>query len=155
MVLSRTQVFLILCLLAAGPFLIRNGIWVANSKTTQGIVWFKGHTMELQSISSHPVIRFSNGKDSIWFNGRDGATLQENSLIPVRYQSDNPWDARVNTFTSVWGQTLVFMLYPCLALLVIFLTSVFSEPLIPKKIRLSLKKPFFRIPEEVNLQAAK
>ncbi|RYF94312.1 MAG: hypothetical protein EOO00_05450 [Chitinophagaceae bacterium] len=71
MVLSRNQVFIILCMLAAGPFLVNNGLWVANSGTAIGTVWFRGHTMQLQSISSHPVIRFSavsnpqSAKDSI------------------------------------------------------------------------------------------
>ena len=141
MTLSRYQIFFILVLIFVAPFFIHKAIWLANSKKTTGVMWFKGHTMELQSISSHAVIVFKAGRDSIIFNGGD-PNLKPGSLVPVIYQADDPSDARIDSFKSIWGRTIVFALLPCLALLVIFITTIFVEPLIPKKVKITLRKPY-------------
>jgi len=106
-------------------------------------MWFKGYTMELQSISSHAVIVFKAGLDSIIFNGGLEPNLKPGSLIPVIYQADDPSDARIDSFMSIWGKTFALALFPCLALLVIFITTIFVEPLIPKKVKITFRKPYF------------
>ena len=98
--------------------------------------------MEMQSISSHAVIIFKLGNDSVVFNSRLEPELKEGSIVPVRYQISNPKDARVDNFMSIWGDTIAFTLLPWLALLVILLTTIFIEPIVPREIRLSIPKPF-------------
>ncbi|HTF30000.1 MAG TPA: DUF3592 domain-containing protein [Flavitalea sp.] len=145
MTLSRYQIFFILVLIFVSPFFIQKALWIANSKKTNGIMWFKGHSMELQSISSHAVIVFKVGRDSIVFNGGLEPNLKPGSLIPVRYQIDNPADAKVDSFRSLWARALVFAFLPFLAILVIFLTTIFVEPLIPKKVKITLRKPYLLV----------
>jgi hypothetical protein len=102
-----------------------------NSEKTNGRMWFKGYTMELQSITSHAVITFKIGKDSIVFNGRLEPNLKVGDIVPVRYPVANPQNARIDSFVSIWGDTIVFALFPCLALLVIWLTTILLNPLFP------------------------
>jgi hypothetical protein len=144
MIISRFQIFLFLFLISVAPFFIQKAVWILKSKRTNGTMWFAGSTMELQSISSHAVIVFISGKDSIIFNGRLEQKLKEGSIIAVRYQVANPHDAKIDSFASLWGDTLIFALYPCLALLVILLTTIFIEPVVPRQFRLSIPKHFFR-----------
>jgi hypothetical protein len=108
-------------------------------------MWFKGYAMELQGISSHAVIIFKAGKNSVTFNGRLEPDLKEGSIVPVRYLVSNPNDARIDSFMSIWGDTIVFALFPCLALIVILLTTIFIEPIIPRQLRLSIPNPFLMI----------
>ena len=115
-----------------------------NSKRTNGRMWFTGHTLELKLISSHAVIVFKTGKDSIIFNGRLEPDVKEGSIIPVRYQVSNPRDARIDSFASIWGDTIVLALYPILALLVILLTTIFIEPIIPRQLRLTIPRSLLR-----------
>jgi len=145
MIISRFQIFLFLFLIFITPFFVQKAVWIMNSNKTNGRMWFKGYAMELQSISSHAVIIFKSGKDSIIFNGRLEPDLKEGSIVPVRFQVTNPKDARIDSFMSLWGDTIVFALHPFLALLVILLTTLFIEPIIPRELRFSIPKPFLRL----------
>jgi hypothetical protein len=108
---------------------------------------FTGHTLTNLGTSSHPVILFTIGKDSIFFNGNSNLDLTPGSPVSVRYQRDNPSDARLDNAISLWGDTLAWSLYPFLVLLVLYLTPSRLEPLIPPAahIRLDSQKPFIHI----------
>jgi hypothetical protein len=57
------------------------------------------------------------------------------------YQKNDPSDARINTFTCIWGDTLAYELGPFL----IFLIILFHRDLVPKNAKVVLgKKPLIR-----------
>jgi hypothetical protein len=130
-----------------GPFLIYKIIWLANSKKTNGTVYFMGNTLEVNgAVSSHLVIIFKAGKDSITFNTIPDLPFKPNEPIPVRYQKNDPWDAKVDLPDRIWGDTLVYALAPLLILLVLFLTPERFDPLLPRKSKIIIgKNPFIRI----------
>jgi len=138
MVLSRNQFFLIFSIIFLGPFLIQKIIWIAKSRETMGQMWFMGHTLEVQSISDHPVIRFRVGNDSIFFNSPVDHGYEKGESVPVRYQSNHPSDARVSNFIGLWGDTIVYALLPLLILVVLFFTPEKFNPIFPKKARVVL-----------------
>ncbi|HEY8967516.1 MAG TPA: hypothetical protein VIM64_00450 [Puia sp.] len=137
---------LLLCIFVL-PFTGYKLYWLARSQRTTGIMCFTGHTLTSLGISSHPVILFTIGKDSIFFNGNSNLDLAPGSPVPVRYWRDNPSEARINNTLSLWGDTLAWSLYPFLVLLVLYITPSRFEPLIPSgaHIRLDSQKPFIHI----------
>ena len=79
----------------------------------------------------------------VWFNGNDNVLFKPGEIIPVRYTVDNPKDARIDNFVSIWGDTIVYGGIPALVILIIFL-----QPLIvPRnsKLRLAMRKPYILI----------
>ena len=145
MTLSRYQIFFILMLIFVAPFFIHKALWIANSKRTTGKMWFKGYTMELQSISSHAVILFKIGRDSVVFNAGLKPGWKPGSIIPIRYQAGNPSNAKIDNLVSIWAEAIRLAIFPCLVLLVIFITTIFIEPIIPKKIKILSRKPYVLI----------
>jgi hypothetical protein len=147
MILSRNQFFLLLSILGVAPFYLSKILWLSNSKQTTGIVWFMGHTLELHGdISNHLVVLLKAGKDSVTFNSSAGLGYRIGDSVPVRYQKDNPSDARINIPYCIWTDTLVNSLLPILILLVLFFTPERFAPLIPKKAKVRLGiKPFLKI----------
>jgi hypothetical protein len=82
------------------------------------------------AISAHLVILFKVGGDSVWFNaGMNSGAV--GVRIPVRYQRNDPSDARVDAPLAIWGDTVVNSLLPVGILLVLFLTPNRFDPLIP------------------------
>lgn len=147
MLLRRNQFFLLLLLIFVAPIVAYKVRWITRSEKTRGIMCFTGHTLTPLGTSSHPVIRFRAGHDSIFFNGNANVDYHEGALVPVRYQKDNPYDARIDIPTSIWGDTLAWTLYPFLVILVLYLTPERWHPLIPRKSRIRLQpmRPFIRI----------
>ena len=146
MLLTRNQFFLILLILfVIGPFYVPRVLWLTHSKKTTGRVWFMGHTLELLGdISQHLVIIFRAGNDSVTFNS--GGDFHVGDAVPVRYQKDNPSDARINTFSGMWEDTLINSLLPLLTLLILFITPGRFDPLIPWKARIRIGiKPLIKI----------
>lgn len=141
MLLSRNQFFLALLVLFTIPVIIPKLIWLTKSKSTTGKVWFTGRTIELDgSITSHLVILFIAGKDSINFEAPQNLPYKEGAAVPVRYQSGDPSDARVNTFLRIWGDTIVYALWPTLVLLVLYLIPESLDPVIPRKSKVLLTR---------------
>lgn len=147
MQLNRTQFFLLLFILFIGPIIAYKVFWILNAKHTTGIVYFIGHTLELQGgISTHRVILFQAGKDSVIFNAGLSESAKPGDPVPILYQKNNPNDARVDIPDRIWGDTLVFSLLPFLVLMVIFLIPDSLDPLVPKRSKIILgRKPFIRI----------
>ncbi|THU40769.1 hypothetical protein FAM09_01250 [Niastella caeni] len=84
-----------------------------------------------------------HGKDTIWFKGPGYYHLQEGAVVPVRYLTGNPAGARVDTFKSIWFDTIIYGGIPFLILLVIFL----HPEIVPfrSKVMVSRRKPFVRV----------
>jgi hypothetical protein len=147
MLLSRNIFFVLLLCIFVLPQTGYKLYWLARSQHTIGTFCFTGHTLTSIGTSSHPVILFTIGKDSIFFNGNSNVNLAPGSPVSVRYQKDNPSEARINNTLSLWGDTLAWSLYPFLVLLVLYLTPSRLEPLIPygAHIRLDIQRPFIHI----------
>jgi hypothetical protein len=147
MTLSKNQFLLLLLAILVAPFVVYKIIWIANSKKTIGKVYFIGHTLELNGgISSHLVILFKDGKQTITFNAPVNPHLKVNDNVPVRYKKDNPTDARINSFTRIWGDTIVYALWPFCVLLVIFFIPERLDPIVPRHSKIIFgKKPFIQV----------
>jgi hypothetical protein len=149
MLFSRTKFFLCLFLLFAGPLIGQRLLWLAGAKRTIGVMSFVGHD-GIESplgITTYPVILFRLGTDSIFFNGMDGLGYKPGDPVPVRYLANHPSDAKIDRPISLWGDTIVYLLFPVLVWLVIVLTPASLDPLIPRrsKVLVLLKRPFIKI----------
>lgn len=145
--LSRNSFFLLLFGIFIFPVLAYKMIWLVTTKKTTGTMYFTGHGNlgSVLGISTYPVIRFIFGKDTILFNGNVNIPLKEGEVVPVRYQRNDPSDAKINTFVCIWGDSLAYCLGPFLILMVIF----FHPDLIPKKSRVVLgRKPLILLVDE-------
>lgn len=148
MLISRTLFFVFLFFFLVSPFIGQKLFWLARSEHTLGKVYFMGHTLNNDgSISSHQVIIFGVGKDSLTFTSNVNFHLPDNTVVPVRYAIGNWYDARIDRFASIWGDTLVYLLSPVGIWLVLLLTPNRFDPLIPwgSKVRLRGKRPFIRV----------
>jgi hypothetical protein len=147
MLLARNPFFLLLLGLFVAPIIARNLYWLARSEKTMGRMCFTGHTLTPLGASSHPVIRFKAGKDSLFFSGPSNMSFPPGGLVPVRFQEKAPGDARIDTFIAIWGDTMAWSLFPILVILVLYLTPERLSPLIPRAahIRIGGKKPFLHI----------
>src|SRR5450432_4352267 len=144
MILSRNSFFLVLFCLFLLPLPLYKLFWLARSKETTGSLYFIGHG-NLGSVlgtSTYPVIRFQTGKDIVIFNGNVNIPLRPDEKVSVRYQRNDPSDAKVNTFSCIWGDTLAYSLAPILVFIVVF----FHPDLVPKKAKVFLgkRKPWVR-----------
>jgi len=125
------------------PFLIYKIGWIANSKTANGVVGFIGREYSGQIVRNYSVISFSANNGIVWFNGNDNDLFKPGQIIPIRYSEDNPKDARVNNFVSIWGDTVVYGGIPTLVILIIFVHPL----VVPRKsrLRLGFTKPFITV----------
>ena len=143
MTLSRNLFFAGLAALLLLPLVAYKLIWLAGTCETTGTMYFTGHGNlgSVLGVSTYPVIRFSTGKDTILFNGNVNIPLKADERISVRYQKNNPSDAKINSWVCLWGDTLAYESGPFLILLIIYL----HPDLVPRKSRLLIgKKPFFQ-----------
>lgn len=146
MTLTRNQFFILLFIVMIGPFIAHKAIWVFLSERTAGRVLFKGRTIEVQGTSDHYVVKYGVGHDSLFFNTADAFTMQKGSIIPVRYQKNDPVDACVNSLAGIWLTSFIYALFPLLVLTVLYCTPERFEPLIPRNSKIKIgKKPFLKI----------
>jgi len=143
MIVSRNSFFLVLTAVVLLPLIGYKLFWLAGTRETEGTMYFTGHGNlgSVLGVSTYPVIWFRSGKDTIFFNGNVNIPLKTDEKVSVRYRRDNPSDAKVNSFTCIWGDTLAYELAPLLILLIVF----FHPDLVPKKARLLIgKRPFLQ-----------
>jgi hypothetical protein len=141
MTIHRHRFFLALFALLIVPLVAKKLIWLAQSKTTTGIFYMKIHGNALEQMrGTFSLIYFKLGKDTIWFEETGYLKVKEGQPVAVRYQKNNPSDALVNNFRTVWGATVIYGGLPVLVLLVLFL----HPHIIPynARLRLTRKKPY-------------
>ena len=146
MIFNRKSFFLSLFIVMVLPLPLYKMLWLATSRQTIGTMYFIGHGNlgSVFGISTYPVIWFIHGKDTIYFNSNVNSPLKPEEKISVRYQRNDPTDARINYFSSIWGDTLAYDLAPLLIFLVMFL----HPDLVPRKAKIVLgKKPVVKILE--------
>jgi hypothetical protein len=143
MTLNRLSFFFVLFINVILPFFIHKFIWLAGSEKTTGTMGFVSSSQTGQTGHRYPVISFNVGNNTIRFNGNDNILFKVGEPVPVRYQRDHPEEARIDVFSAIWGDTLVYSGIPVLILIVIFL----DPKIIPlrSKVKLSVKKPFVKI----------
>ena len=130
------------------PFFAYKLIWLATTKKTNGIVYFIGHGNlgSALGISTYPVIQFKAGKDTVEFNGNINLDVNPGEIVSVRYQKNDPSDAKINRVICIWGDTLAYSFFPILVLLIVYFIPDRFDPIIPKKSKILLgKKPLIRI----------
>jgi len=148
MVLSKNQFFLTLSILVISPFFIYKSVWLLQCEKATGIMQFVGHGNlgSALGISSYPVIDFRSGNKVYTFNANINLDLKPGQTVSVLYQKNNPWDALVDQFICIWGNTIAYGLNPVLIIFVLFCTPEKFDPLIRKGAKVKLGgKPFFKI----------
>ena len=129
MVIPRTFFFLVLVLILATTLLSGKIVWLYNSEETTGVFSFQSRGNALDQIrSSYSVCYFKKGKDTIWFEAPGNLKLKEGSIIKVRYQRNNPTDARVVSFRGFWRGTVIYGSIVFLVILVAFLNKEVFPP---------------------------
>jgi hypothetical protein len=143
MIISRHTFFLMLFAIISLPIPVYKLFWLAGSRETTGTMYFTGHGNlgSVLGISTYPVIWFKAGKDTLYFNGNVNIPLKEGERVSVRYQKNDPNDAKINTFSCIWGDSLAYELGPLLIFIIVF----FHPDLVPKKSRILLgRKPLVK-----------
>lgn len=114
-----------------------------RSVSANGSMCFMGKTLNGQFSSTYPVIKFATPKgDTIFFNGLEQAEYQPGERVPIRYQKNNPNDARINGFAGIWQDTLIYALVPFVLLLMVLL----HPEIIPRGASISIgSKPFIAV----------
>lgn len=144
MQMRKPLFFSLLAVLVAGPFWTLKTVWVMRSKKVQGKFEFIGNGSAGDQVRlDYSIISFYAGGKQIWFNGLGNLSVKSGTVVPIRYQPDDPYDARVDIFAGIWGDTLVYSGIPLLMLLVLFL----HRQVVPwgSAVRLTFKKPFLQI----------
>jgi hypothetical protein len=144
MQMGKTPFFVLLVLLVAAPFWVVRALWVIRSVQAQGVFGFAGNGFAGDQVKEdYSVISFRTGGKEIWFNGIGNIPFRSGQPVLIRYQPDNPYDARVDIFAAIWGDTLVFSGIPVLMLLAAFL----HPQVVPwgSRVRLTLRWPFLQI----------
>ena len=125
------------------PFFPGKLWWLAHSRKATGVLFLEGRGEAGDQIPlNYTIICFRLAKDTIWFNGLGNLHLPEGTPLPVRYQADNPYDAKVDIFEGICGDTVVYA-----GILVLMLIVIALHPLVVpyrKKVLLTLKKPYIR-----------
>ncbi|MGN6491277.1 MAG: DUF3592 domain-containing protein [Agriterribacter sp.] len=147
MTLKRNHFFLLLAVLALSPAIIVKLVWIFSAHTAHAKMAFAGKEISGQLVKNYSVMFFSTtGKDTVFFNTGDQELYEPGQVLPILYQPDEPTDARVNRFWSIWLDTVVIAGVLAVILLIVF----FHPEIIPYrcKVRLLRSKPYIRFIEK-------
>ena len=142
MIFSKNSFFFLLFLLLTLPFLLPNMIWLLNSEKTTGRVEGIGSASGLSlGRDTYAYVSFLMDKDTFYFQGMDD-NYKQGDVVSLRYQKNNPDDAKIATFYSLWGKTIAY----CGAPLIFWIICFFAPDIVPKgsKVRVG-KKPFLKL----------
>jgi hypothetical protein len=138
---SKIRLFLLLAVLFVGPLVGYKIVWLLRSHRVAGVYSYRGMGSAGDQISlDYSVCWFPLGHDTIWFNGTGNLGLREGDTIPVRYSPDEPWDARIDVFPAIWGDTIVYGGIPLFILLALFI----HPGVVPRgrRVRLVRQRPY-------------
>jgi hypothetical protein len=139
MTLSRRSFFIVLFLILVVPWFIPKVIWIATSAKTTGHMEFIGHDNlgSTLGMTTYPVIKFDVGGLTFHFNGNMNVPLKKGDSVEIRFQKKHPSDARINSFGTLWGDTIAYGAGPFLFYLVLLL----SPSIFPWKSRIRIGWP--------------
>jgi hypothetical protein len=142
MLFSKNSFFLLLFIILIGPFVLPNVIWVLRSTKTTGVVEGIGTPSGITlGRSTYAYVSFIVGKDTFYFQGKDD-DYKNNDVVPLRYQTKDPENARVATFYSIWGNTIAYCGVP----LIFWIICFFAKDIVPKGSKLLIgRKPFIKL----------
>ena len=133
-----------LFLIVVVPIVATKLFWISSSSKTKGVMAFEGKEITGQLQRTYAVIMFSaTGKDTVFFNSADEGSFRPGQSVTVLYQRTHPTDARLDTFTGLWMDTVIYS-----GLFFLFIAIVFFHPeIIPyrSKVKLLWAPPFIRI----------
>jgi hypothetical protein len=150
MVFSKNAFFFLLLLLLLTPPVLPNIIWLLRSSKTTGKVEGIGISTGLSlGRDTYALVSFLAGKDTVYFQGKDDH-YQEGDVVPVRYQTSNPEDAKIAAFYSLWGNTIAYSGVPIIFWVICF----FAPDIVPKgsSVRIG-KRPFLQVVAPVKRRA--
>ncbi len=119
--LSKSALFGCILFLVLAPFLLCKLVWLADSEKATGTMGFKGKTQTGQYVHNYSVIFFKIDTVEYWFNGLDNVFFKNGEKVAIRYKKKDPYDAKIDSFVSIWGDTLVYGGIPLAILVVVFL----------------------------------
>ena len=119
--IGKPGLFALLLLIVIIPFIIYKINWLAGSEKAIGKMGFKGKTQTGQYVHNYSVIFFKVDTVEYWFNGLDNVFFKEGEQVTIRYSRKNPYEAKIDSFVSIWGDTLVYGGIPIAILIVVFL----------------------------------
>jgi hypothetical protein len=121
--LTRNQFFLLALLVLLSIFFAHKVVWVVGAKKAEGEVVMTGHGNLgwALGLSSYQVVKFIAGNDTIVFNGEIDLFLESGAKVNILYHTDNPEVAKINTFNSLWSESVIYCSGPLLVLIAIFL----------------------------------
>ena len=144
MVIRQATMFISIFLLYATPIVLPRIVWLSHSRKTTGVFSFEGMGSAGEQIKlSYSFIYYMHGNQKIWFEGPGHMHLKEGSVVPIRYQTNDPADAKVDGFLGMWADVAVYGGEPLIVLICIFLHRGIFPP--RSKILITLKKPFLLI----------
>lgn len=144
MLLTKNQFFSILFAALLTPFLVYKLAWLSGTVATTGKMRFMGKTISGQITSVYPVISFLAANDTVWFNGTDNE-LAPGAMVPVRYRKDDVHDARINSLSGIWMDSIIIAGIPTIMLLLIYL----HREIFPRGTRFMIgRRPFIRVLRE-------
>jgi hypothetical protein len=141
MTFTKIRFFLLLGFMFAGPFVGCKLLWLLHSRRVSGVYSFRGLGEAGDQVQlDYSICWFPLGKDTIWFNGVGNIPFHEGDSIPVRYEVNDPGDARIDLFPAIWGDTIVYGGIPLFILLMMF----FHRRVVPRgrRVRVVLRRPF-------------
>ena len=149
MMLNRTTFFLLLLLPVITVTVVPKIVWLYRSEKATAIFSFQGRGDALDQFpqrNSYLYFFYQNHK--VWFKGPPGLGLHGGSRVSIRFQPDDPEDAKIDSFYGLWLSAVVYSALPSLLLLVCFL----QPQIIPwrSKVLLIPRKPFIIIIPQTN-----
>jgi len=104
---------------------------------------FMGKEYAGQIVLEYPVISFVAGKETIWFNGDDNLVFRRHQIVPVRFNKNNPTDAKIDIFVSIWSDTLIYASIALLIWLIVFI----HPDIAPRRsvFQFLIRRPFIRL----------
>ena len=73
-------------------------------------------------MTTYPVVKFDVGSVTFHVNGNINLPLKKGESVEVRFQKNNPRDARINSFGTIWGDTIAYGAAPFLFYLVLLIS---------------------------------
>lgn len=146
--IRRLPFIALLLLLFVCPFYVFNMIWLMKSEKTSGIAAFQGKEFAGQLVHNYTVVMFVVKNDTFFYNTSDNIFFDPGTSVPIRYQKEDPADAKLGTWSGIWMGSIFYSAMPLLIILILL-----AHPsLIPYRssLRLGLKSPFIFINYPAN-----